>query len=99
MTHKLKTETFSQKIEYSGGIFFWPLTPLFSFVTFHLKCTVKTLIRRGIRPLQADLSLRWAHMPVRWFCHDAAQIKAELFLEMTQWKKIMSAFCLLGYKF
>ena len=37
MTHKLKTEKFSQKIEYSGGVFFWPLTPLFSFVTFHLK--------------------------------------------------------------
>ena len=37
MTHKLKTETFSQKIEYSGGVFFGPLTPLFSFVTFHLK--------------------------------------------------------------
>ena len=28
---------FSQKIEYSGGVFFWPLTPLFSFVSFHLK--------------------------------------------------------------
>ena len=37
MTHKLNTEMFSQKIEYSGGVFFWPLTPLFSFVTFHLK--------------------------------------------------------------
>ena len=37
MTHKLKTETLSQKIEYSGGVVFWPLTPLFSFVTFHLK--------------------------------------------------------------
>ena len=37
MTHKLKTEMFSQKIEYSGGVFFWPLTPLFSFVSFHLK--------------------------------------------------------------
>ena len=36
MTHKLKTEMFSQKIEYSGGVFFWPLTPLFSFVSFHL---------------------------------------------------------------
>ena len=32
----------------------------------------------------SDLSLRWAHMPIHWFCHDAAQIKAELFLEMTQ---------------
>ena len=37
MTHKLKAEMFSQKIEYSGGVFFWPLTPLFSFVSFHLK--------------------------------------------------------------
>ena len=37
MTHKLKTETFSQKIELSGGVIVLPLTPLFSFVTFHLK--------------------------------------------------------------
>ena len=37
MTHKLKTETFSQKIECSGGVIVLPLTPLFSFVTFHLK--------------------------------------------------------------
>ena len=37
MTHKLKTEMFSQRIEYSGGVFFWPLTPLFGFVSFHLK--------------------------------------------------------------
>ena len=37
MTHKLKTEMFSQKIEHSGGVFFWPLVPLFSFVSFHLK--------------------------------------------------------------
>ena len=22
---------------------------------------------------QADLSLRWAHMPFCWFCHEAAQ--------------------------
>ena len=36
MTHKLKTETFSQKIEHSGGVILLPLTPLFSFVTFHL---------------------------------------------------------------
>ena len=28
----------------------------------------KTLIR------QADLSLRWAHMPFCWFCHEAAQV-------------------------
>ena len=36
MTHKLKTETFSQKIEHSGGVICLPLTPLFSLVTFHL---------------------------------------------------------------
>ena len=36
MTHKLKTETFSQKIEHSGGVIVLPLTPLFSFFTFHL---------------------------------------------------------------
>ena len=56
------------------------------------------LIRLGIRPLQADMNLRWAHMPIRWFCHDAAQIMAELFLEMTQWKKKLCMH-LLGYKF
>ena len=37
MTRKLKRETFSQKIEHSGGVIVLPLTPLFSFVTFHLK--------------------------------------------------------------
>ena len=26
---------------------------------------------------QADLSLRWKHMPYCWFCHDVAQISAE----------------------
>ena len=25
--------------------------------------------------LQAYLSLRWAHMPFCWFCHEAAQMK------------------------
>ena len=44
MTHKLKTEMVSQKIEYSGGVFFWPLTPLFSFVSFHLNEFGATLI-------------------------------------------------------
>ena len=37
MTHKLKTETFSQKIENSGGVIVLPPAPLLSFVTFHLK--------------------------------------------------------------
>ena len=36
MTHKLKIETFSQQIEHSGGVIVLPMTPLFSFVTFHL---------------------------------------------------------------
>ena len=36
MTYKLETETFSQKIERSGGVIVLPLTPLVSFVTFHL---------------------------------------------------------------
>ena len=26
--------------------------------------------------MQADLSLRWAHMPFCWFCHDAAHFTA-----------------------
>ena len=34
--------------------------------------TAKTLIRRGGCP--ADLSLRWAHMPFCWFCHEAAHL-------------------------
>ena len=36
MTYKLKTETFSQKIEHSSGVILLPLTPLFSFVTFDI---------------------------------------------------------------
>ena len=28
---------FAQKIEHAGGVIILPLTPLFSFVTFHLK--------------------------------------------------------------
>ena len=36
MTHKLKTETFSRKIELSDGVIVLLLTPLFSFVTVHL---------------------------------------------------------------
>ena len=29
----------------------------------------------GWADAQADLSLRWAHMPFCWFCHEAAEIK------------------------
>ena len=43
--------------------------------------TVKTLIRL-VKTLisdwadaKADLSLRWAHTPLCWFCHEAAQKK------------------------
>ena len=28
--------------------------------------------------VQSDLSLRWAHMPLCWFCHEAAHIKYSL---------------------
>ena len=38
-----KTEKFSQKIEHSGGVIVLPLTPLFSFVTFHLNQLVSWL--------------------------------------------------------
>ena len=33
--------------------------------------TVRTLIRLG--DAQANLSLRWAHTPFCWFCHEATQ--------------------------
>ena len=36
MTHKLKTEMFSQKIEYSDGVFFWPLTRYLVLLAFTL---------------------------------------------------------------
>ena len=29
---------------------------------------------------QADLSLRWAHMPFCWFCHEAAHVNALCFI-------------------
>ena len=56
MTHKLKTEMFSQKIEYSGGVFFWPLTPLFSFVSFHLKSLYFAPKVRAVRNVNQDVS-------------------------------------------
>ena len=37
MTPKPKTELFSQMIENFGSVIFVSLTPVFSFVTFHLK--------------------------------------------------------------
>ena len=32
---------------------------------------------------QADLSLRWAHMPFCWFCHVAAQITMSILIQLT----------------
>ena len=43
--------------------------------------TAKTLIR------QADLSLRWAHMPLFWFCHEAAHFRKALKLPDTVYCK------------
>ena len=37
-----------------------------------LKPTAKTLLDWA--DAQADLSLRWAHMPLCWFCHEAAHL-------------------------
>ena len=37
----------------------------------------KTILQRTgkrTRNAQADLSLCWAHMPFRWFCHEAADL-------------------------
>ena len=50
MTHKLKTETFSQKIKHSDGAMCLPLTPLFSFVTFHLKSEECFAVGDGSNP-------------------------------------------------
>ena len=38
-----------------------------------LHAEARTLIRLDGCP-EADLSLRWAHMPFYWFCHEAAHI-------------------------
>ena len=56
MTYKLKTETFSQKIEHSGGVIVLPLTPLFSFVTFHLnRSQAKQFTQISITTMSASL--------------------------------------------
>ena len=56
--------------------------------------TVKTLIR--LAASQADLSLRWAHMPFCWFCNEAAHIR----LKTNQAQKGFDSFIifLLNYK-
>ena len=33
-------------------------------------------VRSDSADVKADLSLRWAHMPFDWFCHEAAQIRS-----------------------
>ena len=45
---------------------------------------------------QADLSLRWAHMPFCWFCHEVAHISCTLFLE--EYQKDLSTFKILYHK-
>ena len=52
MIHKLKTETFSEKIEHSVSVILLPLTPLFSFITFHLK--ENSLILRGVKEARSQ---------------------------------------------
>ena len=37
-----------------------------------MQTAVKTLIR--LADAQADLILRWTHMPFCWFCHEAVQL-------------------------
>ena len=32
---------------------------------------------------QADLSVRWAHMPFCWFCHEVAQMFFSVILELS----------------
>ena len=48
--------------------------------------------QRGLRSdwadAQADLSLRWAHMPFCWFCHETAQCYFPYFLNRLQLKKL-----------
>ena len=66
MTHKLKTETFSQKTEHSGGVFLLPLTQLFSFVTFHLR-----LINCPL--LSMEFSVQTAKVSVKWIPSNALQ--------------------------
>ena len=58
MTHKLKTETFSQKIEHSGGVILLHLTPLFSFVTFHLNVKIINIRTRRFRENVLDVYFR-----------------------------------------
>ena len=40
---------------------------------------------------QADQSLRWAHMPFRWFCHEAAQKFLCLIFSLSAWRNLGSS--------
>ena len=55
MTHKLKTEMFSQKIEYSGGVFFWPQTRYLVLLAFTLK-KKKTVLYLLTQPENSGLA-------------------------------------------
>ena len=39
---------------------------------------------------QADLSLSWAHMPIRWFCHEAAHLCIHLFYSSSWYQRLRS---------
>ena len=60
MTHKIKTETFSQKTEHSGGIILLPLTSLFSFVTFHLNVAFYLFMCFSYTPLNSSLKVTFS---------------------------------------
>ena len=40
-------------------------------------------VRMKKHSAQADLSLRWAHIPFCWFCHEAAHLSFIFFVEIT----------------
>ena len=44
---------------------------MIAYITLMIKAEVSSEI---LADTQADLSLRWAHMPLCWFCHEAAQM-------------------------
>ena len=44
---------------------------------------------------QTDLSLRWAHMPFCWFCHEVAQICLSLLFLLFEFRIVSLPVCLL----
>ena len=47
-------------------------------LVFSYPLSVKRRLWSDRAAAQPDLSLRWAHMPLCWFCHEAAQISFPL---------------------